>query len=184
MITPTLLETEIRETILAAVEKLYAARQTSNTAWTRRMKEDLGHLGYSREFTTCAAGFKGTFERGWLYDLVWYEEDTKGFLLSVPLVVESEWLEKFSEIKFDFEKLLSARATHRLMICQCRTRYKEERLQYFRDAVKVYRHRQPGDRYLIALWDIGQQAFHFELIVLSDLDTVESTSIPIPKKIT
>lgn len=138
MIIATAIEIETRETIMAAVGKLIAARETTNTAWARRIKEDLGLLGHEHEFITCTAGFKGTFERGWLYDHLWYQEDVEGFLLDVPLVVESEWLEKFSEIKFAFKKLLATRATLRLMICQCRSRYKEERLQYFRDAIKVY----------------------------------------------
>jgi hypothetical protein len=73
----------------------------------------------------------------------------------------------------------AARATHRLMISQCRTKFKEERLQYFRDAVKVYRHRQPGDRYLIALLDVMDATYHFELIVLTDPDTVEIVPIEI-----
>jgi len=59
-------------------------------------------------------------------------------------------------------------------ICQCRTRYWEVRLQYFRDAIKVYRHRQPGDRYLIALLDVVEETFQFEVMVLTNPDVVES----------
>jgi hypothetical protein len=44
----------------------------------------------------------------------------------------------------------------------------------FRDTIKVYRHRQPGDRYLIALLDVVEETFQFELLVLTDPNVVES----------
>jgi hypothetical protein len=137
----------------------------------------VGHLGYESGYHVCAAGLKEEFDPAWLYDLIWYEQDENEFLLNVTLAVESEWGENFKHIKYDFEKLLAAKATHHLMVFQTRNFHKEERLQYFRDAVLIYRHRQPGDRYLIALLDTVDETFHFELIILTSIDTVESITV-------
>ncbi len=137
MTTPTSIEKLLCQSLRETVHELHTERATGNRKWAKAIKEKLGFLGHENGCMVCTSGFNGIFERGWPYDLVWYQEDNKGYLLDVPLVVESDWLEKFSEVKFDFEKLLAARATHRLMICNCRTRHKDQRfLQYFRDAVQ------------------------------------------------
>jgi hypothetical protein len=182
MIAPATIELKICQTLYQSVIDIHAAGLKGDGTWTNFIKRQLGQLGTAERFKVCTAGFRDDFDPAWLYDLIWYEEDEKGFLLDVPLAAESEWKEDFKEIKYDFEKLLAVKATHRLMICQSRTKYKEDRLQYFRDAVKAYRRSQPADRYLIALLDVVKEIFHFELIVLADPDTVESIPIPILQK--
>lgn len=174
MINPAPTKIQICQTLESAVAEIHTAGLTGNTPWTKSIKRALAELGWDLGYDVCTGGFKPEIDSAWLYDLIWYEENEKGFLIDVPLAVESEWKEKFSEIKFDFEKLLAARATLRLMICQCKSYYKKQRLQYFRDALTAYRHRQPGDRYLIALLDFSHEEFHFELLILTDLDSVFS----------
>src|SRR2546430_11816980 len=41
-----------------------------------------------------------------------------GSLIGLPLVLESEWGTHDEAIDYDFQKLLVARAEHRVMICQ------------------------------------------------------------------
>ena len=182
MITPAPIETQICQRLQQVTEDLYIAGLQRDAEWTNAIKTQLRDLGWDLGYDVCTSGFNGETDPEWLYDLVWYQENEQGFLMDVPLVAESEWQMRPKDIKFDFEKLLAARANHRLMVCQCRKKFKEERLQYFRAAVKVYRHRLPGDRYLIALLDFMDASFHFELIVLTDPDTVEFLSIELPEE--
>lgn len=146
-------------------------------AWTRLIKERLGELGEQLGHKVCSSGFKDWFDPEWLLDLVWYNEDAEGLLIDVPLAVESEWNEAPHQIKLDFEKLLAIRACNRLMICTNRPKHHERNLGYFRKAVVAYRHRQPGDRYLIALYNPNTETFTFELIVLVTADEVQSVPV-------
>ncbi len=55
-------------------------------------------------------------DRGeWLYDTIWLKCDRDGRVIEVPLVAECEWKSP-KAIKYDFDKLLLARAGIRLMI--------------------------------------------------------------------
>ncbi|MBN9382336.1 MAG: hypothetical protein J0H74_16325 [Chitinophagaceae bacterium] len=180
MIAPASIEIEICHSLRKSAADLWAAGHKDNTTWTEAIKRLLIDLGKKSGYQICTSGFPNETEPGWLYDLVWYQENEQRYLLDVPLVVESEWNENYGHIKFDFEKLIAARANHRLMVCQCRTLRKEERLEYFRNAIKTYRHCQPGDRYLIALLDVMDATYHFELLVLKDIKTVEVVPIHLP----
>ena len=68
-----------------------------------------------------SASIKDFGKKEWLYDVIWteysqgYEPSTQNQLIAVHLVAECEWGD-FTDIKKDFEKLLLARATLRLMI--------------------------------------------------------------------
>lgn len=184
MITPTPIEEQICRILTQITEDLYVQQIKTDGPWTKMIKERLGQFGHILGFKTCTSGFKDEHDKEWLYDLVWYQEDEEHLLIDLPLAVESEWNMDVAQIKYDFEKLLAVRAGHRLMICQCRTKYKQDRLEYFRKAVKAYRYRLAGDRYLIALLDLMDASFHFELIVLAEPDTVETLSIEIPEEAT
>ncbi|WP_153796431.1 hypothetical protein [Foetidibacter luteolus] len=108
---------EIEQTLIQTNQQLIKNEVFGNTPWTREMKKALGNLGKSRGFKICAACKDEDFETEWLYDLIWYKENLKGNLIEVPLAVESEWSMGWKHIKFDFEKLLVANATLKLMIC-------------------------------------------------------------------
>jgi hypothetical protein len=66
----------------------------------------------------CASGFEGKFEPEWLYDLIWYKNNSEVRLETVPLVLESEWAYDYYDIRFDFEKLLLANAPLKVMVFQ------------------------------------------------------------------
>src|ERR1700754_3114085 len=105
-----------------------AAQQnfTSNKDWTYFLKESLANLGKQNNYRVCTSGFKDVFDCEWLYDMVWYEEVGEGTnkrLIDVPLVVECEWNPYPEPIRYDFEKLLVANASHKLMICYVHERF-------------------------------------------------------------
>ena len=65
---------------------------------------------------------------GWLYDLTWVTVKGNDFV-DFPLVLESEWGLDNMYLDEDFRKLSVARAEHRIMIFQNKTK-KRCRRQY------------------------------------------------------
>ena len=112
---------EITEIVRRSLEKLTTPLVASRRQWTRDVKTTLGAAGRARGYWVCAGGLprdSAAADSGeWLYDLCWlrYQSDGDKPLVDADLVVESEWTggEYLDE---DFQKLLLARATVRLMI--------------------------------------------------------------------
>lgn len=152
-----LLEEKLKAVLNQVCEESAAGITNGNKSWTKRIKELICSLGtevYGIGAST--GGFAPAFDPEWLYDVTWYQnqEEEPHMLLDIPLVVESEWSHKFAQVKYDFEKLLVARAGLRLMICQVRVgKSKEYLFDYFQKAVETCKLSQKGDRYLIAIYD-------------------------------
>jgi hypothetical protein len=132
-----------------------------NTIWTRRLKEKIGDLGWDLDYDVAIGGFRDKFEKEWLYDIVWYQEDDEGRLIRVPLIVESEWDINYAGIKYDFEKLLVGNAQKRFMICQSKPVNIEGLLDKFKKAIDVFEENY-GDTFLFAILDSESESeFHY-----------------------
>jgi hypothetical protein len=131
--------TEIAASIVESINSLPGrlGRGIKDRVWTKQLKDDIGTLGEKHDWTVCAGGFKGRFEGGWLYDLVWYKE-TNGHLSQVYLVLESEWGKYQSLIKYDFEKLLLAKATLKVMIFQTDNRRIEDLFKFLEEGIRAF----------------------------------------------
>ena len=112
----------VMEAVRTGLDSLTLTAQDGTTHWTKAIKTELCKRGRALGCRARASvGFSREFEREWLYDVTWteysrgYEPGAQNQLLDVHLVAECE-LGNFIEIKNDFEKLLLARATLRLMI--------------------------------------------------------------------
>lgn len=157
------LRKDIENVLIAFADEASAHQYKGDLSWTSGIMEKLAELGcetYDLHISTSAID---GYEKGWLYDMVWYEveDDSENKLVRIPLVVESEWNISLRSIKYDFEKLLVANAGLRLMICQARTNKKELTLDYFEKAIKAYKQGQAGERFMIALLDVDNEAFSF-----------------------
>ena len=112
---------EIMEIVRCALDNLDTPVVASQGQWTRDVKIALGVAGRERGYWVCAGGLPrkpAAADSGeWLYDLCWlsYQPDGEEFLTDAVLVVESEWAGG-AYIDEDFQKLLLARSTVRLMI--------------------------------------------------------------------
>lgn len=106
--------TEIVNALIAIPKK---CDKQGNAAWTRKIKEDIGEIGKGHGFRVCPSAVEGD-ERQWLYDLIWYRNNSNIRLEAVPLVLESEWSMDNYEIRFDFEKLLLANSPIKVMVFQ------------------------------------------------------------------
>ena len=157
------LVTELKNVLEKMAEKSSGILK-GNKTWTQEIKRILGELGTNKGYMIATSGFRDEFESEWLYDLVWYYENENKMLVSVPLVMESEWQSKLDAVKFDFEKLLLANAELRLMICQCKEWQTEEYLDYFRKAIINYKLGNPSDTFLIALLDTDSEMFNFYML--------------------
>jgi hypothetical protein len=101
--------------------------------------------------------------REFLYDLVWLTYGDDGFRMTgVPLVLECEW-GRLPDVDYDFEKLLLARADHRVMIFQG-----TDPEQHFNRMIERVRHcglTRSGDRYLLLCFDWAVRRFTPRLFV-------------------
>ena len=166
-----LTETEIIG-ILSQFQKDYSEDKTltDRPQMTSRIKKYLVDLGYKNGFGVCCSEFGD--RKAWLYDLVWYKNNSEKYkehkfqiLESIPLVVESEIDARINEIKLDFEKLLLANSEHRLMICFLGKNDSDFLKQYFIDSINSYNLCKKGDRFLIAIFDENEGEFEFMLSI-------------------
>jgi hypothetical protein len=166
-ISPDSFENKLIELLNATEKEAHEKKITHDGNWTTLFKDRLGELGEcsAYKYQICTSGFEGKYEREWLYDLVWYQENDQKKLIDIPLVVECEWKESLNEIKFDFEKLLLANSRYRLMICQSYQKNKESLKKYFEEAIQCYSLNRKADRYLIAILDKDPKVETFEFFV-------------------
>ena len=99
-----------------------------------------------------------------MYDVVWlvYSPDGRkdDYLLSVPLVAESEWGNE-DAIDEDFEKLLLARATIRLMIFGGANEDNDETAKRLVRLVEHFELGGSDDAYLLAGYESNDEGFWF-----------------------
>ena len=97
----------------------------------------------------------------WLYDVTWceYEGD---FLKSVPVVAECEWGDP-GDIKFDFEKLLLARAAVRVFVFDGRrcSNGAEALANKLCDWIGAFEGSRKGDTYLLVAYEEVKTPWNF-----------------------
>ena len=149
---------EIIRAIQGGLDQLDVHIGDSTEDWTKAVKIELCRIG--REEFGLKVGASGVTPfvpdyPEWLYDVTWlkYNDDD---LTDAVLVAECEWGED-SEIVYDFQKLLLARATLRLMIFDSGqdpqgSQVIAERLA--RQAGK-FKRGKAGDGWLLAAWELN-----------------------------
>ena len=123
---------EIMDAIRNGLDSLPAASGTARRKYrTEAIKAKLCEIGRNgfqdARFKVCATLPRDDRDYGeWLYDVVWrsYHEERDDHPLSyVPLVAECEW-GSYEHVREDFQKLLLARASVRLMIYRDKTHHR------------------------------------------------------------
>lgn len=131
----------------------------SDSDWTLRLKEEIAELGRTHEWDICTSGFKDRFDCEWLYDLIWYKNDSADHLSELYLVLESEWDIARSAIKYDFEKLLIARATLKVMVFQAYNRDISKIFELLKAGIDAFHTRSDDEIYILAGFNIDSFAF-------------------------
>jgi hypothetical protein len=128
-------------------------KNSNNSTWTKGILELVRNVGRSQSenYSFCPDPDENQSE--WLYDLIWYENNTKNCLINVPLVLECEWSYNWGHVKYDFEKLLIANAQYRVMICQMGKNEMSQWWENFEATIDGYMPLNKGSRFLIAILD-------------------------------
>jgi len=104
-------------------------------------------------------------EPQWLYDLVWYRDDEQGHLCELALVFESEWSRNRAHIKFDFEKLLAAKAALKVMVFQNKGDNLESLWSLLKDGIRRFEKHSPDECYILCAFK--EEQFEFEVQIVS-----------------
>lgn len=145
----------VEQKIIKTFNELTSAINT-RTDWTAEAKKAMAKLGREMGCKISAHGIDADWGE-WLYDLVWYRdfknENGIEILLSVDLVMESEWNPQYDEILLDFTKLLQAQSRYRVMLCNQRDKNEAEKLiDLLQKSVEVYQNLPPNFRCLVLIY--------------------------------
>ena len=126
--------------------------------FTNFLKIIIGDLGVSLGYETATNCSKEYNEKEWLYDLVWYKMDDKiepSVLKSVDLVLETEISgKKFSDFKIDFDKLLIATNSTKIMLfSKVSKNVLSEIINYVQNTLNRFDDLKKGEQVYLIFWD-------------------------------
>jgi hypothetical protein len=137
-----------------------------DAVWTKKIKNAIAMLGQARGLRTYASSAELANHGEWLYDLTWTDEPS-GFLRSVPLVLEMEWTP--NGVVDDFQKLVVARASHRVMLFNYTPGHDQVLfLDKILHSVTAFDETKEGDRYLFGGWINEEDRFDWHLVLVTD----------------
>lgn len=131
--------------------------ENSNRTWTHKLKSALADLVSDERVPSPPSGCERSVwasgackaREEWLYDLCWLDYNEGGYLVGMPLAVESEW-GRPGDVFDDFQKLVQSRACIRLMIYDGGYRSQEEMVHSFSQQISDFANSNSDDRYLLA----------------------------------
>lgn len=137
-----------------------------DAAWTKKLKNKLAMLGQDRGFRAYASTAELANQGEWLFDLTWADEPA-GFLRAIPLACELEW--DPGGVDDDFQKLVVARADHRVMLFNfppgcLRQLFLDRMLKN----VTNFAWSRSTDRYLLGGWVEEDDKFDWSLFVAEE----------------
>jgi hypothetical protein len=162
---------QIEQDVQKVLEEISASPLQGNTAWTQSIMNSLTALAYDRhKFYVYGKKCNNVDDTitGCLYDMVWYTPKDLSYLSrkniifdKIHMVLECEWKKDMDEIMYDFQKLVQARADHRVMIFESYETDKTITIDNLIHYVESSPHSVKGDRYLIAAWRDKNWKFDF-----------------------
>lgn len=103
----------------------------------------------------------------WLWDMAWLRRAANGDLSEVVLACEGEWATQKVKIDEDFQKLLAAKASIRLMIFEKDTpALLRAAMEDLRKQATTFRLVAHGDRYVLSGLDLQSYQFTHDLVVV------------------
>ena len=149
---------------------------------TKNIKKQLINLGHKLGYKVYANGLSEEevklighkfVNREWLYDIHWYTESGIYEPITLPLACESEWgyekkndiTNKYSSVKYDYQKLLTTNADLKLMIFRVRKVEDLEELgNYFNKTIQSYKNLVKDSKFLfIAFYDRQKKFYYTEI---------------------
>jgi hypothetical protein len=165
-------EEGIQKALQAVCPRAFSEGWNDDTRrWTTEVKEALTRLGKELGYCCNASGVDTKDGGEWLFDVTWTEYDGE-YLISVPLACESQWGTArdgkgvTQDFVNDFEKLLAARAEHKLMVMdQRKADTVDDTIDSLIERIKRIRLNVEGERYMFACWVNEQNVFTFRTYV-------------------
>ena len=122
----------------------------SNAAWTKKCLNALATLGQDIGYGVCPQPpeLKGE----WLYDLIWYTEEEcewPNHVTDVVLALESEWSQRLSDIRYDFQKLVQAKSRLKMLISRELTK---EEFAMLKQDIECFQRKDEFEIYIFAMW--------------------------------
>lgn len=144
-------------------------RGRSDPEWTAEIKKGIGTIGLKHEYLVCASGFPEANTQEWLCDLVWFRNTPEGHLQEVALVLESEWNWLPDAIRYDFEKLLVAKAPIKVMVFQDYNGNLDELWSLLETSIRCYVSKDLDETYILAAFRETEHAFTIKTCHASEL---------------
>ena len=137
-----------------------------NAESTRRIKQRLCSVGHQKGFSVSADRCEGADTGAWLFDLVWAEQQNNPErFIGIPLVMQFEWDPSLDVILREFEKLLVAKAPHKVMVFQQAVRDNVTNVMtILADRVRYFQLTLPNERYLLAGYAYDQRVYKYETV--------------------
>jgi len=149
-----------------ALERDWTLVDPPDRACTRALKDRIGSIGARLDFKVYSTACKFEKNGEWLFDMTWVKERRDGSLFRIPLVLACEWTPTRARLSDDFEKLIAARADHRVFVFWSRTLATARReTDGLVERVAGADLANPGDRYLFACWTDESDRFETTLYV-------------------
>jgi len=147
---------DIAQRIELAVPAAFANFKANGTGErTQTALKAFGELGHELGFVICCkpSCYAKADQGEWLYDQLWYANHPtkKGFLVRVPMALESEFSVSEPGIDDDFPKLLLVRADVRVWLWQSLDARKH--IDLYKDQIKEFGHSLPGDEWVFGVYD-------------------------------
>ena len=142
---------------IEAVKDNTPSNTNSLKPWTIAIKKALVDVAEKHGLLiNCKIGeeYKHNEDVGWLYDAIIYSRNNEIFD-EVYLVCESEWGND-SDIEWDFEKLLFARAKVRLMVYAVAEKSYDEYYEKLTNIIEKSNSCLKGDVFLFAIWKYAE----------------------------
>jgi len=136
---------------------------SGNRAWTQAVKSAFIELGKKHDWGVCASSAEAGVEPEWLYDLCWYSR-TNDEEFHVGLVLESEWAHDYYDLRFDFEKLLCAKARYKIFVFEAYDDVLEKHLAALESAIKKCKFSSIGETYILAAYQPARREFRIQKI--------------------
>ena len=134
-----------------------------NGEWTGLIKERLCALGQSLGYGVDAAKCKGADHDECMFDLIWAAD--KEEFREMPLAMECVLSTNCDDIFKDFEKLLIAKAQHKLFVFQqCNDKEVTRVTKDLSAEARKFRPKLPEERYMLAGWSSERRSFIYHVV--------------------
>ena len=137
----------------------------TDSEWTREIMTQLCKAGQEHKCHVRVSRVNNADGGEWLYDMTWLQYNEMRQLSDVKLVLECEW-GYFPGVRYDFEKLLLAKADLRCIIFWAADQKQaDDNIQRLIDGIEAFQKRgnDKEDKYLFCVWLEDKDCFSFEV---------------------